>query len=247
MAENNSQGKELLGRAKGPGEVPPVGGREGGGIKGILGGLRGILSRVTGRGRKPSGAAAPAAQKKSPLTKLFEAFSFQKLDLKFINRILVAVLAGLVILTFYVIFRKRPDVTSVKAAVSKINFLDIEPVKSAAFQNVTYYVEQAETRDIFNTFVEKREEPAVVVPVEPEKSPEPPSPPKVPIEEKAKDLKLIGISWGNDPKAIIKDQKTQEVHFVAEGELIEGTEVSVKEIKKDEVILFSEEDTMSLL
>ncbi|OGX34457.1 MAG: hypothetical protein A3C36_06395 [Omnitrophica WOR_2 bacterium RIFCSPHIGHO2_02_FULL_52_10] len=246
MAEDNNRGKELLGRAKVPGNVPPLPGAGGGGkgIKGFFGGVRAVISKVTGRGGKSAGTAVPAAQKKQPLSQLFEAFSFQKLDLKFINRILVAVLAGLMVLTLYVIFRKRPDVTSVRAAVSKINFSEIAPVQSAAFQNVTYYVEQAEARDIFNAFIEKKEEPVAVVQVEPE---EPPPPPKVPIEEKAKNLKLIGISWGNDPKAMIKDLKTQEVHFVAEGELIQGTEVSVQEIKKDEVILSSEEDTMSLL
>ena len=247
MVEDNSRGKELLGKAKAPGKAAPQGGRGGVGIKGFLGGMRAVITKATGKGGKPTGAAAVADQKKQPLAKLFEAFSFQKLDLKFINRILVAALAGLVVLMFYVIFRKRPDVTSVKAAVSKINFSEVEQVQSVAFQNVTYYVEQAEARDIFNAFVEKREELPAVVAVEPEEPSEPPPPPKVPIEEKAKDLKLIGISWGNDPKAMIKDLKTQEVYFVAEGELIQGTEVSVQQIKKDEVILSFEEDTMPLL
>jgi hypothetical protein len=247
MAEENSQGKELLGRAKKPLAAPPTGGGPGGrGLTGFFGEMRAIFTKFSGKDKKPAGIVTPAALRKSPLSQVLEAFSLQKLDLKFINQILIVVLIGLVMVTCYVMFRKRPDATAVKAAVSKINFSEMEPAPTAAFQNVAYYLEQAETRDIFNVFFEEPE-PVVVVPVEPEEPPEPPPPPKVPIEEKARNLKLIGISWGNDPKAIIQDQKTQEVHFVAEGELIQGTEVSVKEIKKDKVILFSEEDTMSLL
>ena len=46
---------------------------------------------------------------------------------------------------------------------------------------------------------------------------------------------------------MIRDLVTQEVHFMSEGELIQGTEITVEEIYKTEVILYSDEETMSLL
>ena len=102
-------------------------------------------------------------------------------------------------------------------------------------------IDQIKTRDIFSAFKEKVE-PPVTKPVEPKKPP-----PKITIESKAKNLELIGISWGDNPKAMIKDTNTQNVQFVGVGEKIDGTDLEVTEILKSEVFLSSEGQEMSLM
>ena len=106
-------------------------------------------------------------------------------------------------------------------------------------------MDQIKKRDIFSAFVEKVEVPVEVV--EPVKEPELPPPPVVSIEQKAKDIKLIGISWGKNPKAMIRNTSTQDVQFVTIGEKIDGTDLEIKEIFKSEVILISEDQEMSLM
>ena len=66
------------------------------------------------------------------------------------------------------------------------------------------------------------------------------------IAEKAKNLKLSGISWGKNPKAIVQDTSSQEMYFVKEGETIKGTEIIVKKIMKEEVVITSDGDEMSM-
>ena len=48
-------------------------------------------------------------------------------------------------------------------------------------------------------------------------------------------------------KVIIKNSKTQEVHFIKEGEVIKGTEITVKQILKDEVVITSDDEDMKML
>ena len=173
------------------------------------------------------------------------ALSTQKINLKTVNQVLVFVLIGLLAAMFYVTFRKGPSISSVTAAVAKIKFLNFETKEITAFAKVTDYLEQIKKRDIFSEYEEEKPPPVVVV-VE-EKLPPPPPIPKIPIEEKAKNLKLIGISWGKNPKAMIKDTTTQEVQFMSEGDTIKDTDLMIKRVLKEEVIITSEGEEMSML
>lgn len=208
-------------------------------------GKKPLAGKVVGAFRAVRGLfAGPPAQKGGPPAGIEKppAFSARRPDLKSVNRILMVILAGLVVLTVYVAFRRRPDIASVTAAVSRIKFQKAEAGEPAAFQPLPFYLDQIKTRDIFNPFEEAK---APVQPVEP--PPPPPPPPKVTIQEKARNLKLIGISWGDTRRAIIRDERTQEVHFLREGDTIKGTEIGVKKILKTEVILSSDGDEMSML
>ena len=174
------------------------------------------------------------------------ALSTQKINLKTVNQVLVFVLIGLLAAMFYVTFRKGPSISSVTAAVAKIKFLNFETKEITTFGKVTDYLEQIKKRDIFSEYEEEKPPPVVVV-VEEKLPPPPPLIPKIPIEEKAKNLKLIGISWGKNPKAMIKDTTTQEVQFMSEGDTIKDTDLMIKKVLKEEVIITSEGEEMSML
>jgi len=241
MAEEQTRGEQLFGRTEKtepePEKKKPFRER----IAGSLRDMRDLITKPVAKGSKPeAGIRKPAVS--APVM-----FSAQKIDLRLVNHVLIYVLIGLVVMTVYVIFRRRPDISSVTAAVSKIKFSEGEFKEIAAFQEISFYLDQIKKRDIFSIFQEKK---AVVQPVEPPKPaepPEPPPPPKVTIQEKSRNLTIMGISWGERPKAIIKNEGSGEIYFLNQGERIEGTDIDVKEILRDSVILSSDGDEMTLL
>lgn len=58
-------------------------------------------------------------------------------------------------------------------------------------------------------------------------------------------LKLVGIAWGTQPEAMIREVKEGRTFFLKEGEQIKG--VTVKEILKDRVIVEQEGQTKELM
>ena len=55
------------------------------------------------------------------------------------------------------------------------------------------------------------------------------------VADATQDLKLVGISWSNDPIAMIEDSKALRTFFVTRGQMI--GEVRVQAIFKDKVVL----------
>jgi len=62
----------------------------------------------------------------------------------------------------------------------------------------------------------------------------PPNPLQI-LQEKVKTLRLVGISWGKDPVAMIEDKTSQQTSFLKVGDSIDG--VKVKAILRDRAIL----------
>jgi len=108
-------------------------------------GKPGFLSKFRkGGGKAPSGAQ-PALEAKKPVASKFGAFNAQKINLKFINQILIFVLVALVGLMIYVTFQKGPEISTVVAAVSKIKYLEVETKAVSPFQKLSYYLDQIKT------------------------------------------------------------------------------------------------------
>ncbi len=51
----------------------------------------------------------------------------------------------------------------------------------------------------------------------------------------ASSLKLVGISWGNEPLAMIEDSESTRTYFVKKGGEVKG--MKVQEISKEKVTL----------
>jgi len=245
MAEDKIQEKDLINRT--PKEETPS--KEKISPKKKIGGafsdMFHLFKKSKPEGDKSAGNAQSAPDiKKTAITKS-AMFNAQKINLKVINQALVAVLVGLVILIFYVSLREKPEISSVVAAISNIKLPEVESKVVVVFKELSHYLDEIKKRDIFSVFIEKKEVPIEVV--EPLKALEPPPVPVVPIEQKAKNIKLIGISWGENPKAMIRNINTQNVQFVSVGEKIDGTDLEVIKIFKSEVVLSSEGQEMSLM
>jgi hypothetical protein len=151
-----------------------------------------------------------------------------QLDIKLINKIL-----GLFIflLAFYFISNLFGSLINLK----KTPYLEFKPQEGTSFAGTqelsflkkaaSYYFEKVRERDIFKMGAKKPTATAVASPKGPSSR----------IIEATQHLKLVGISWSNDPDAMVEDSKALRTFFVKRGQMI--GEVKVQAIFKDKVIL----------
>jgi hypothetical protein len=158
--------------------------------------------------------------------KWYQGFSLGKLDIKVVNRFL-----GLmtVVLLFYFLssflvsiinLGKVPDLES-KTSLGKIE--TVPPETSGFKKAVSYYLDKVRERDIFTMGLKadaaKAGKPA----------------PSAKDLEVVSNFKLVGISWSNDPDAMIEDSKALKTFFVKRGEMV--GDAKVQAIFKDKVVL----------
>ena len=110
-----------------------------------------------------------------------------------------------------------------KAQESGKTFL--EPQEAASLKRTAaYYLDKISGRDIFK--------------LGPKKSPVSNEPVKVinqAVIDAAQNFKLVGISWSNDPDAMIEDTAAKKTFFVKRGQVV--GDFKVQAISKDKVIL----------
>jgi hypothetical protein len=158
--------------------------------------------------------------------KWFQDFNLEQLDVKVANRVL-GLFVALLSLYFFanlvvslINLTKTPRLES-NTPVAKVetNFTDSSGFKKA----VSYYLDKVRDRDIFTMGPKKvAEKPAD-------------NSPSAKSLEIASTLKLVGISWSNDPDAMIEDTKGLKTFFVKRGEMV--GEAKVQAIFKDKVVL----------
>lgn len=95
-----------------------------------------------------------------------------------------------------------------------------------------YYLEMVQRRDIFS-------------PVKLAGAENPDVEAKKVLSALIKDLKLVGISWGENPEVIIEDTKVNKTYFLKTGDTI--NKFRIESILKDKVILESEGQKMELM
>jgi hypothetical protein len=153
-------------------------------------------------------------------------FRLDQLDVKVANKILglaVALLSLYFLANLFISLfslSKAPRL-EINTPVTKIetNFPEPSGLKKAA----SYYLDKVRERDIFTMGLKKvADKPAD-------------NAPSSKSLELAASLKLVGISWSNDPDAMIEDTKALKTYFVKRGEMV--GEAKVQAIFKDKVIL----------
>ena len=162
----------------------------------------------------------------------------RELNLKLINRSLIVLLVFLVAGIALNMNRAQPSLKDLSGQVAASRPLAGEGQALASLRPLEDYVGEVTKRDLFNLVPppkpEKPEQKAELV-----KPPEPAQPPKpTPLEvlrEKAKTLKLVGISWGKTPTAMIEDTAKRETSFLEAGQFI--NEIRIKAILKDRAVL----------
>ena len=147
----------------------------------------------------------------------------QQLDVKGINKFLGLSVVALTVYFManfsasYMNLKKAPNMMG-KASLKRENYKD----SSLSKKDVGYYLEKVRSRDIFK--MGKPEVPAPVIQTVSSR-----------ILEETQNLKLVGISWSDDPDAMIEDTRSMKTFFIKRGQLI--GEVKVQAIFKDKVVL----------
>lgn len=160
-----------------------------------------------------------------------------QLDIKLINRALSFMI---LLLVFYFLstfavsllgLKKVPRLEfKASAASSSVSPQEILSLKKAA----AYYLEKVTERDIFKMGEKKADKSAAAGS----------KPPSSRIMEATQHLKLVGISWSNDPDAMIEDSKAGRTFFMKRGQML--GEIKVQAIFKDKVVLGYEGEEIEL-
>lgn len=157
------------------------------------------------------------------------SFSLEQLDVKAVNRLLASLTALLIVYFFSSLLvslfslNKMPRL-ELKTAAGKIETTLAEP--SGFKKAVSFYLDKVRERDIFTMGTTKK--PALAQ----TGAKTGPSSKNPSVFE---NLKLVGISWSNDPDAMIEDSKALRTFFVKRGEMV--GEAKVQAIFKDKVVL----------
>lgn len=94
---------------------------------------------------------------------------------------------------------------------------------SSFLKAASYYLEKARGRDIFSLGVKKMPFTQTMTPSDR-------------AVEATKHLRLVGISWSDDPDVMIEDTKTNRTLFLKKGKMIDN-EVKVEAVFKDKIIV----------
>jgi hypothetical protein len=145
-----------------------------------------------------------------------------QLNIRIINAVLAVIILILGVYIMNIFF----------GSLSKTNNPEFKPPSSAnqtddiikinsRLKDVSYYVTRIKDRDIFRMGPKIEDTPAEVISAK--------------AAEATKNFKLVGISWSDNPDAIIEDTKNGQTFFVKKGQVID--EMVVESIAKEKVVL----------
>lgn len=167
---------------------------------------------------------------KQESVKWFKGGSTRGIDIKAINKILgfSAAILSIYFMANLVIsaenFKRMPDfkfkIKQAKGAAAEIQ-------GTAVLRALAYYLDKIRARDIF-IMGEKPQQDTGRENLKP-------SPSRV--AEVTQSLRLVGISWSNDPDVMLEDIKAQKTFFLKKGQILDSNNVKVEAIFKDKVIL----------
>jgi hypothetical protein len=162
----------------------------------------------------------------------------RELNLRLVNRgfgVLLAIIVATIALNTS---KARPSLTDLTRRGAAPRVAAPGEPEAVSLRPLEDYLAEAGKRDIFALPLPPQPE-APPTPVAAVRPPEPVTPPKPDpadtLREKAKNLKLVGISWGATPVAMIEDTEKKETLFLTAGQAI--FEMTVKAILKDRVVL----------
>ncbi|MFH1593292.1 MAG: hypothetical protein ABID09_01180 [Candidatus Omnitrophota bacterium] len=167
----------------------------------------------------------------------FSGGGARQIEIKAINRILilcVVILIGFFISNLSLSVARLRDPFVPAAEQGQGLGLATGAVTSALKKSVTYYLDKVAERDIFKMGAKKAPQQKKLSEKKAEVDP----------MGAVQHLKLVGISWSDNPDAMIEDTKAYRTFFVKRGQMI--GEIKVKAIFKDKIILLYEGEEFEL-
>jgi hypothetical protein len=164
---------------------------------------------------------------------------FRQFDIKTLNKILGACI---VVLLIYFISTLSVSVLNLKKIPDLIDQGTIH-LKPAVFKEpevtkvVSYYLEKVRGRDIFKMGSKKTTDNSGAAASKG---------PSSRLTEAVQGLKLVGISWSNDPDVMIEDTKAQRTYFLKKGQVLDNLNLKIEAVFKDKIILSCEGEEIEL-
>ncbi|MDD5477090.1 MAG: hypothetical protein PHG87_02620 [Candidatus Omnitrophica bacterium] len=171
--------------------------------------------------------------------KQFQRPQAHGLDTKIISKVLGICILTLIFYSINNLYTSFVNLKNPRNLALEVKKEDLDPMMGGpgdAFvskKTVSYFLEKIKQRDIFRMGQNKNGDTEVA-----SRGPSPR------IIEATQNLKLVGISWSDDPDAMIEDTKALRTFFVKRGGLVGG--VKVQAIFKDKVILSYAEEEIEL-
>lgn len=129
-------------------------------------------------------------------------------------------LAGVVANLFFF----KPDIQHVYSRAAQASTTPAPSAAVASAPPVDSYLEAITRRDLFQPGGDPEAKPVNFF-----------APPVAEVNEKLKEIQLVGIAWGTYPEAMLRDKKGGRTYFVKEADTFE--QILVKEIQKDRVVV----------
>jgi hypothetical protein len=179
----------------------------------------------------PAVAAAPQAavsgKRIEDMLKEFIRTGWRRIDLRLVNAVLLALILCLAIALVAQIVSTSSQLSAMSRKGASLagliqqgaGFKDI-----AAIRGMSYYTEKVSQRNIFKRGARIEEEKKAVD-----------LSPSAKALELTQGLRLVGISWSDDPDAMIENTKSSQTFFIKKGSPI--GDLKVEDILKDRIVL----------
>lgn len=159
--------------------------------------------------------------------------SVRDIDPRLINRLLTAVLVMLVLSYVWFLGNTRPDISKITKTSQKTGMAgkkEVEPLKP-----LDTYISEIKQRDIFRP-----------VPKELSVGTSTSKEAMERLKDAARDLKVVGISSGDNPTALIHSTRDNSTYFLKKGQKIGKTDVEIREISKQKVTIGYQDEKLDL-
>jgi hypothetical protein len=167
---------------------------------------------------------APGAQRPpDPLLFIKRIFldSRNQLNIKLFNGLFLLVVAALGVRLAVIIKRSMGEMSSVDFRIASVEAGETK--ERSVLKKLEYYLDKVKKRDIFKMGAAARPENLIE------------TGPSSKAVEATQNYKLVGISWSDDPDAMVEDIKTGKTFFVKRGQSI--GDVKVENITKEKIVL----------
>ncbi len=153
-------------------------------------------------------------------------------DLKTLNRILLVILIALLGYSIIDFVFGRPDIGKVYARIQPAGEEDLGMEIKSSAQPFLHYLEMVRRRNIFGPIVLKKPENVSKIK-------------KQHLQDMAKDLNLVGISFKGRPMAMIENRAERKTYFLRKGDTI--GKFKIEDILPNKVVLSYEGEKIDLM
>ncbi len=153
-------------------------------------------------------------------------------NLKVLNKVLIGIAVALIAYLIADFTIRQPDINQISKKISTGAGQRFKEEPKADIRPFLYYLEMVQRRNIFSPVVLKSAESTD-------------ADAKKLLVSLVGELKLVGISWSENPEAMIEDKKAKKTYFLKTGDMI--NKLQVEDISKDRVILSHDGKKMELM